>query len=273
MLTRRFLVHLIAAAAICAIAVGACSSSGSPSAAGASTGATASSAPATGLKVYYEDNAQVELIAPSGRRVLIDVWDPTALSAPVTANDILLTTHLHSDHYVQSFVDSFPGQKITDEEGQISLSDVSIVSIPAAHDSDLKIVPTGGSDYIFVLYFDGFRIAHFGDLGQDKINDDQLAKIGKVDIAFSQLSNSYSTMDAINQKGFDQMKQVKPLIFVPTHDSLDAATLAAKTWSATYSTKPMMVEHSQLPSDTTVVFMGSNAASYATILKLQPSSW
>lgn len=272
MFSRRSLFNVAVGAAVSAAALSGCSASSAPSSAPSPVSSSAASSAAAGLKVYYEDNAQVELIAPSGRRVLIDVWDPTALSAPVTANDILLTTHLHSDHYVQSFVDSFPGQKITDSEGQISLSDVSITSIPAAHDSDLQILPTGGSDYIFVIDFDGLKIAQFGDLGQDKLNDDQVSKIGQVDIAFSQLANSCSTMSAANRKGFNQMKQINPRILVPTHIDLDAATLATKTWTATYSTKPLSVDHANLPAQTMVVFMGTQAASFSTIFKLQPSS-
>jgi len=50
------------------------------------------------LKIYYEQNAQVELINSEGSRVLIDVHDPTALSSPPTVNDVLLTTHNHGDH-------------------------------------------------------------------------------------------------------------------------------------------------------------------------------
>lgn len=34
------------------------------------------------VKLYYEENAQVELISPKGSRVLIDVHDPNALSSP-----------------------------------------------------------------------------------------------------------------------------------------------------------------------------------------------
>jgi len=47
----------------------------------------------------------------SGRRILIDVYDPTLLTSPARATDILLTTHNHSDHYLESFEQSFPGRR------------------------------------------------------------------------------------------------------------------------------------------------------------------
>ena len=62
----------------------------------------------TPLKLYYEENAQIELISPEGLRVLIDVHDPSALSSPPTAKDVLLTTHNHGDHRRLDFVSSFP---------------------------------------------------------------------------------------------------------------------------------------------------------------------
>jgi len=45
------------------------------------------------FKLYYEENAQVELISPAGSRVLIDVHDPGALSSPPTAKDGLVAQY------------------------------------------------------------------------------------------------------------------------------------------------------------------------------------
>ena len=67
---------------------------------------------ATSVTLYHEGYAQVELISPQGTRVLIDVADPSALISPATEEDILLTTHGHSDHFDADFADSFPGQQL-----------------------------------------------------------------------------------------------------------------------------------------------------------------
>lgn len=271
MFASRTLTQLILGAVVATTALAGCSTAATQSPAG---GAGASKwAPTAGLKIYDDSNAQIELVAPSGRRVLIDVWDPASITAPVTANDILLTTHGHSDHYVPDFANSFPGQKITISEGQIDLPDVKITAVAAAHDDGMAIVPTGGSDYIFVIDMEGIRVAHFGDLGQSKLTDEQLAKIGRVDVAISQLANSFSTMNATNKKGFNQMAQVKPLIFIPTHVDSDTAKIAATTWKATYSTDPITLTKSRLPSETTVVFMGPQADTFGKSLSLKPATW
>ena len=135
------------------------------------------------------------------------------------------------------------------------------------------MLPTGGSDYIFAIDIAGFRIAHFGDLGQSMISDGQLTRIGQIDIAFSQLYNTYSSMDADNAEGIHQMSQVKPPVFIPTHVSGDTARLASTTWKATYTTGPLTIRGSSLPSETTVVFMGKDAERYGQEFNLQPASF
>jgi hypothetical protein len=239
----------------------------------ATVGPQPSTAGAPGLTIIYEENAQVELIAASGRRVLVDVAASSRLSKPAGTEDILLTSHAHSDHYDPNFVDTFPGQKITIEQADIRLDDVTISSIPAAHDDGGVMAPKDGSDYVFVIDMAGLRVVHFGDLGQTELSADQLAKIGKVDVAISQLYNTYSSMDATNQKGFNQMKQVGPRILIPTHLSPGTAELAVSTWSATYATAPLSLTGARLPARTTVVFMGGMAASYGQEYKLTSSPW
>ena len=87
---------------------------------------SASAAVAPGVTIRYEGNAQVELSASGGARVLIDVYDPTALSAPPTADDILLTTHTHDDHLSPRLHDCFPGPQLFVKEGGIDTPDVTI---------------------------------------------------------------------------------------------------------------------------------------------------
>lgn len=62
------------------------------------------------------------------------------------------------------------------------------------------------------------------------------------------------------------MKHVKPLIFVPTHLNIDTALLAGTTWKATSSVAPVTITRSQLPAETTDLFLGSHADSYGTML-------
>jgi L-ascorbate metabolism protein UlaG (beta-lactamase superfamily) len=209
------------------------------------TPAAASAPQEPKVKITHLDPAQVELVSPQGVRVLIDIADPSRLTSPATAQDILLTTHGHSDHINSEFAKSFPGQQLKFQEGEIKQADVAIKAIKAAHNATAP----DGSDYIYVVDIGGLRIAHFGDLGQAKLTQDQLDQLGEVDVAFSQLVNSYSAMSLANKKGFNQMEQVKPKLFVPTHSSLEALEYALELWKEGYAdTNPVAIGRSDLPA-------------------------
>lgn len=214
------------------------------------------------IKLYFEENAQVELIDAKGSRVLIDVHDPGVLSSPPKAMDILLTTHNHGDHRRLDFVKDFPGQQLDIKVGQIQLPGITIRGIASAHNDDDPFKDEGGSNYIFIIDMAGLRIAHFGDIGQVALNPDQLQALGKVDIAITQLANPYSDMNAQNKKGFKLMDQVKPKLIIPTHimDYGASAKLAAEKWESFESYKRYLsLSTDNLPTMTTIIFMGRNA--------------
>jgi L-ascorbate metabolism protein UlaG (beta-lactamase superfamily) len=68
-----------------------------------------------------------------------------------------------------------------------------------------------------VFEVNGLRIAHMGDIGQDTLTKDQLKALGKIDIAFMQFENPYSTMTLANAKGFNLIEQLSPTVIIPTH--------------------------------------------------------
>ncbi len=222
------------------------------------------------VKITYEENAQFELVSPQGTRVLIDIADPSMLTSPATAQDILLTTHGHGDHYNSQFVKSFPGQQLTMQEGEIKQADVAIQAIKAAHNATAP----DGSDYIYVVDMGGLRIAHFGDLGQEKLTQDQLDQLGAVDVALSQLENSYSAMSLANKKGFNQMEQVKPKLLIPTHGNgnLEILKYALGLWKDGYTdTSPVAIGRSDLTAGgTKLLILGDKflVPAYQKALKL-----
>jgi L-ascorbate metabolism protein UlaG (beta-lactamase superfamily) len=258
----------ISTLAVVAITFVGCSGSTATPTATKSTGPTANS-----LTIAYEDNCQVELIAPSGQRILIDVYDPTQLTSPARSTDILLTTHLHSDHYNAAFESSFPGQKITNETKDLTVGDITIKSIGASHD-DSAISTDKPSNHIFVIEFNGFKIVHSGSTGQLTLTPDQVAAIGgNVDIAALVLTNVGGS-DPTSSKAIDIATQVSPKVLLATHTSLEYIQAAGKKWSATYSSnKTVTISHDQLPTQTTLLFMGSLAVSDGAILKAPETKW
>jgi L-ascorbate metabolism protein UlaG (beta-lactamase superfamily) len=222
-----------------------------------------------GTMLTYGDNAQVELVTPTGRHIYIDVFSPGMLTKDPSKDDILLTTHLHDDHYKAIFVKGFPGQQIYNSTGKIELPDVTITGLAAGHNAGDPLLDKGGTDYIFVIETGGLRIVHFGDIGQDALTSEQLTAIGSVDVAVMQFSNGYSNMDATNLKGFNLMDQVKPRLIIPTHSDSDATKIAIEKWKGWYSeSRTMVLSAGSLPSEASILFLGSGATSYGSIYKL-----
>lgn len=221
------------------------------------------------VTIYYEGNAQVELVSSQGIRVLIDIYDPNLLSAPATEKEILLTTHSHSDH-VSALTNTFTGPSLYLKAGELQVADVKVKSIPSSHNDDNAFKQEKGSNYIFLVEMDGLRIAHFGDIGQEALTPEQLKELGAVDIAFTQFANSFSNMDIGNLKGFNLMDQLKPKMIVPCHDDIETAKYAAGLWKTYYKENPLTIGASDLKGATKLVFVGEKKRLMSKIVKAAP---
>ena len=226
---------------------------------------------APAVLLTYEDNAQVELVTPAGRHIYMDVTDPSMLVKQPTTEDILLTTHLHTDHYYKDFAAAFPGQQILASTGKIELPDVTITGIAAGHNAGDALLDKGGTNYIYLIQTGGLRLAHFGDIGQDAMTADQLAALGSVDVAVMQFDNSFSDMNASNMKGFNLMDQVKPRLIIPSaHVSKPTIEIAFKRWTGYYAkSRTIPITKAGLPGETGVLVLGNMAVAYNNLYHLQ----
>jgi Beta-lactamase superfamily domain len=224
---------------------------------------------AEGILINYHDDAQSEIIA-GDVRILIDIEFPNKISSAKTYNEeILLTTHRHSDHINSEFMKTFKGKQIDFTDGEIKGKNYYIKSIPSYHDENDKVRIGKPTNYLFVIEVAGLRIAHFGDIGISAFTEDELKSIGKIDILISQLSNSYSNMDINNEKGFKLVKQINPKILIPTHAN-GAIEKAVKLWNGKYSSNDLLeISKDKLPQNTTVVIMGAMKNAYKKMYNLE----
>jgi L-ascorbate metabolism protein UlaG (beta-lactamase superfamily) len=226
------------------------------------------------VTVYYEENAQVELISSKGTRVLIDVYDPSRLARPATRKDILLTTHTHPDHINNDFLSNFKGKQLFVRTGEIKTADVSIQGIASTHNEGDPFLSENGTNYIFIVNMDGLRIVHFGDIGQEVLTPEQLAALGKVDLAVMQFYNRHSQMNMYNKKGFKLMAQLRPRLIIPTHNSVKAAQYAMTLWPCLHSDKASArISRDKLTDDTCLLFVGEMAPAYAKITNASAVDW
>ncbi len=236
-----------------------------------SQAAPSPAAASASVALVYEESDQFELLAPSGRHVIVDLTSAGDLTHPGTGQDVLLITEGH--HIDFDTVDSFPGQKLVIQTGTVAAGDIAVTGIAASHNEE-PIDPSQPTDVIYVVEIAGLRFVFFGEIGQTELTQEQLKAIGRVDVLLAPLANPPAFMDAANRKGINLAAQVKPALVIPTLADVDTAKLAAQTWQASYSTSTtVMFSASNLPAKPSIVFMGAQAPSYAAILKLSKAGW
>lgn len=224
------------------------------------------------VTLTYGEAAQVELVTSTGRHIYIDIGNVGLLQRQPQADDVLLTTHLHTDHYYKSFVDAFPGQQLFVSEGRIELPEATITGIASAHNAGDELLPQGGTNYIFIIETGGLRIVHFGDIGQEALTDEQLAAIGVVDLAITQFANRFSSMNADNLKGINLMAQLQPRLILPTHSDRASVGIAVDRWPGYYGeANTITLTPERIPAETSVLVLGNLAPAYGSLFNLE--SW
>jgi L-ascorbate metabolism protein UlaG (beta-lactamase superfamily) len=164
---------------------------------------------------------------------LIDAFGRNVVNA-----DLVLLSHNHTDHVQTSVVENLDkakvlrGLKDTKGDGKNvewnlideTFKDVKIRTLATFHDQ--MNGRQRGLNSIFILEFDGLKVAHLGDLGH-KLSDAQLKKLGDVDVLFIPVGGVYTLN---GEDAAKVVRQIKPRRYiipmhygVPVYDDLLSA--------------------------------------------------
>jgi L-ascorbate metabolism protein UlaG (beta-lactamase superfamily) len=179
-------------------------------------------------------NNSYMIISKSGTVIVADPNLPVEGIKP----DVITVTHEHGDHMDKNFLakNSTVKQSIAKPEA-FTVKDVNVISIASTHSGDT----INNTNTIYVFEVNGLRIAHMGDIGQEELSEEQLAALGKIDIAFMQFVNPYSLYSIYNDKGIHLIEQLKPQIIIPTHSSTEANDKIARIVGAQESINGALV--------------------------------
>ncbi len=146
--------------------------------------------------------------------IVIDPFDEeTGLKVPNFSADIALVTHKHHDH---NNTKAIKGEHfLVDGPGEYEVKGVFVQGIPSFHD-DVQ-GKEKGKNTIYVFEAEDMRFCHLGDLGQKQLTDEQVDKIGAVDILMIPVGGHYTISSTEAPK---IISQIEPRIVIPMHYAL-----------------------------------------------------
>lgn len=147
-------------------------------------------------------------------KMVIDPFDKDiGLRVPKLEADILLVTHQHHDHNNIKAVAGNPF--LIEGSGEYEVKDIFIQGIPSFHDNSQG--KERGENTIYSIEAEDLRLCHLGDFGQKELTQEQLEKIGEVDILMIPVGGTY-TISA--KEALKIMSQLEPKITIPMHYAL-----------------------------------------------------
>jgi len=146
--------------------------------------------------------------------IVIDPFDEkTGLKVPNLSADIVLVTHDHHDHNNVSAVKGDPF--VISGPGEYEIKGVFIRGIPSYHDD--KEGKEKGDNTIYVIEVEDLKFCHLGDLGQKQLTDEQLEKIGEVNVLMIPVGGGFTIDSSAAQK---IIAEIEPNVIIPMHYAL-----------------------------------------------------
>lgn len=172
------------------------------------------------MDIYWYGQACFKLKGKNAS-VIIDPFDPdfTGFKLPKDLQaDVVLTSHNHKDHNFVSAVTSPQGGKpmVFDKSGEYEVAGAVITVINSFHDNSEG--SERGTNNIFHLLLDNLDIVHLGDLGQNKLTEQQISEIGQTDILLIPVGSVY-TIDS--KAASEIVSQLEPKIIIPMHFKIE----------------------------------------------------
>lgn len=149
----------------------------------------------------------------SGETVLVaDPFDKAiGLTPPRGQVSVVTISHQHYDHNnleSLSAVDPF----VVDGPGEYEIKGINILGVGTYHDA--KEGKERGNNTAYVIEMENIRICHLGDLGQDKLTNEQLELLDGIDILMIPVGGIY-TIDGEGASGI--INQIEPKVAIPMH--------------------------------------------------------
>ena len=162
------------------------------------------------MKIKWYGQSCFLITSSNGTKIITDPFDEKiGYILPEVNADIVTTSHDHMDH---NNIKSMRGNFIHYcSIGKFVKNGIEINGIETYHDNSNG--SKRGKNIIFKFNVDGINVCHCGDLGHI-LTEDQLSKIGKVDILLIPVGGTFTTNA---KEASEVVGQLNPSITIPMH--------------------------------------------------------
>jgi len=151
--------------------------------------------------------------------ILIDPFPKEiGLTPPRGAADIVIVSHDHYDHNNVKAVSGEPF--IIEGPGEYDVKKVFIRGIYSFHDNSKG--EERGANTISVITAEDIKVCHLGDLGQKELSDNQLEKIGEVDVLMVPIGGTFTINGS---EAVKIINQIEPMVVIPMHYKIPGLNL------------------------------------------------
>ena len=166
------------------------------------------------MEITYLGHSCFKLKNKQGVVVIDPFGADTGLPLAKQTADVVVVSHNHNDHNAVERVKGPEGREpmVLKMPGEYETLGISFFGVEAWHDD--KDGAVRGQDIIWTILMDEVSICHLGDLGQSLLSEEQIARIGEVDVLLCPVGGHY-TIDA--KTAVKIMNQLEPRIMIPMH--------------------------------------------------------
>ena len=170
------------------------------------------------MQIFWKGHSCFQILANIGKgnqvKIVIDPFsEEIGLKLPKMEADILLISHSHHDHNNKKAISGNPF--LIEGPGEYEVKGVYVEGVHSWHDQ--KEGQERGENTIYTIEAEEMKICHLGDLGEKKLTDEQLEKIGDVDVLMVPVGGVF-TISA--KEAISIMAQIEPKITIPMHYSI-----------------------------------------------------
>lgn len=173
-------------------------------------------------KAGVAGHSTLGIVSQSGTVIVSDPNNVPAAKGLIKA-DVITTSHSHGDHmdtpFTQRNAEAGGTRFSVTKEETFKVKDVTITGIAGGHNSNYD--PERPDNYIYVYEVDGITIANLADYGQDELTEEQIQKMGKVDIVILPMTDNTQPGFSV-EKSIKAIRKLQPKIISPIHFSRDA---------------------------------------------------